>query len=71
MNRIQLAGTERAVANQGDPNPEILIDKRYDLYERKIESIGKGNHEIYVDSGQLKTLVQPFHCFKNNFQGRL
>lgn len=69
MNRIQLAGTERVVAIQGDPNLEVLRKKHNDLDEGKIESIGKDNHEIYVDSGQLKALLQPFNVFKTISQG--
>lgn len=69
MNGIQLYGSGSTVASHEAPNPGILRKKPYDFYKRKIGSIGNDNLEDYVDSEQLKTLLQPFKVFKTISQG--
>ncbi len=59
MNTLQLAGNERAVANERYYDTEI---SKANL--TGIESAGKSNFEIYANEEGLKKLLQPFNVFK-------
>ena len=59
MDTLQLAGTERAVANKRYCDTEISKKNR-----TRIESTGKNNFAIYVKEEGLKKSLQPFNVFK-------